>query len=46
MGIGALIVFIYKGLSEEAKLNNYIKEHNREIERRRAECNRNKTNEK
>lgn len=42
VGIGALVVFICKGLAEEAELNNYIKEHNKEVERRLEERNKKK----
>ena len=35
-----IIGVICIGLSEEAKLDNYIKEHNKDCDRRRAERNK------
>ena len=40
IGVIGIIVFICIGLSEEAKLDNYIKEHNKDCDRRRAERNK------
>lgn len=36
VGIIALIIWIANGLNEERKLNDFIKQHNEEIERRRS----------
>lgn len=36
VGIIALVIWIANGLNEERKLNDFIKQHNKEIERRRS----------